>query len=81
MNVELPDAPAAAAKLTVPEARLTLAVWLFQTERLSFGDAADLAAMPLRDFEAELSQRGIPVAYNLAELSRDVADLRALGRL
>lgn len=81
MNVELPDAPAAAAKLTAPEARLTLAVWLYQAERLSFGDASDLAAMPLRDFEAELARRGIPVGYNLAELTHDVADLRVLGRL
>lgn len=81
MNVELPDAPAAAAKLTAPEARLALAVWLYQVERLSFGDACALAAIPLREFEAELSRRGIPLGYNLAELSSDVADLRALGHL
>lgn len=81
MNVELPDAPAAAAKLTAGEARLALAVWLYQAERLSFGEACDLAAVPMADFQAELARRNIPVGYNLAELAHDVADLKALGRL
>ncbi|MBM3854844.1 MAG: UPF0175 family protein [Verrucomicrobia bacterium] len=81
MNVELPDAPAAAAKLTPEEARLSLAVWLYQTERLSFGEACDLAQVPMTDFQTELARRNIPVGYNLAELAHDITDLKALGRL
>ena len=58
-----------------------LAVWLYQAERLTFGDASELACVSLDDFAAELTRRGFPVAYNLADLAGDVANLQALGRL
>ena len=81
MTLELSEKSVASAHLTPAEARLTLAVWLYQAERLSFGDASELAGVPMVEFAAELERRGLSVAYNSADLAADVADLRALGRL
>lgn len=81
MTLELPEKSVAAARLTPAEARLTLAVWLYQAERLTFGDASEFAGVSLDEFTAELARRGLPVAYNLADLAGDMANLQALGRL
>ncbi|MBI5767359.1 MAG: UPF0175 family protein [Verrucomicrobia bacterium] len=81
MMLELPEKSVASARLTSAEARLALAIWLYQAERLTFGDASELAGVSMAVFAVELERRGLPVAYNSADLAGDVANLQALGRL
>jgi predicted HTH domain antitoxin len=81
MNVEVPDAPAAAAKLTPDEARLHLAFSLYREGRLSTGLCAELAGVSRRAFMDELARHRVEAPFSVADLEADLADLRALGRL
>ena len=81
MNVELPDAPAAAAKLTPDEARLRVAFSLYHEGRLSTGLCAELAGLDRRAFMDELARHKVEAPFTVADLEADMADLRALGRL
>lgn len=59
MNVELP------AGLSEEEARLLLAVKLFEVGRVSLGQAAKIADLPKRAFLEILDQHKVPV-FNYA---------------
>jgi predicted HTH domain antitoxin len=56
------------------EARLMLAVKLFETGRLSMGQAAQVASMTKRSFLDILSSLGTPVVnYPASELAEEIA--------
>jgi len=56
------------------EARLMLAVKLFETGRLSLGQAARVAAMTKRSFLDALALNGVPVTnYPASELAEEIA--------
>ena len=55
LKVELP------AEVSADEARLLLAIKLFETGRLSLGQAAKMANHSKRDFMDVLAKAGIPV--------------------
>lgn len=56
------------------DARLMLAVKLFETGRLSFGQAAKVALLTKRGFLAALSQFGVPAAnYPTSQLADELA--------
>ncbi len=78
MAVVIPDAVLASAGLTVEEARRELAVALYARERLTEGQAAEVAGMNRREFNALLAERDIPMHYGVEELREDAE--RALGR-
>ena len=81
MNVELPDAAAAAANLTPEMARLRLAFSLYREGQLSTRLCCELARLDRRAFMYELARRRDEAPYSVADLEADFADLRALGRL
>ena len=81
MNVELPDAAAAAANLTPEVARLRLAFSLYSEGQLSTRLCAELAGLDRRAFMDELARHRVEAPYSVVDLEADVADLRALGRL
>ena len=81
MNLELPDAPVAAARLTPDQVRLELAFSLFRQGRLSTGLCAELAGLDRRAFTAELARHKVEAPYSLADWDSDVATLRRLGQL
>ena len=81
MNVEVPDATAAAAKLPPDEERLWLAFSLYREGRLSTGLCAELAGLNRRTFMDELARHRVEAPFTMADLDADPADLRALGRL
>ncbi|MDP9382875.1 MAG: UPF0175 family protein [Chloroflexota bacterium] len=78
MAVVIPDAVLASAGLTADEARRELAVALYARERLTEGQAAEVAGMDRRAFNTLLAERGIPIHYGVEELREDAE--RALGR-
>lgn len=81
MNVEVPDAAAAAAKLTPDEARLRLAFSLYREGRLSTGLSAELAGMDRRAFMDELARHRVEAPYSVVDWEADVATLQKLGHL
>ncbi len=68
-TIHLPDA------ITEAEARLLLAVKLFEVGRLSCGKAAELAGFSKRAFMEVLGQQRVAVFnYPAAEVARDLAN-------
>jgi predicted HTH domain antitoxin len=79
--LEIPRDILDSARLTVPELKVELAVYLYTQGRLSIGKARELAEMSLWEFRQLLGSRRIPPHYGVDELDKDVATLRQLGRL
>jgi predicted HTH domain antitoxin len=81
MAVVIPDEILRAAALTPEELLQELAVLLFQQDRLTLGQASELAGLDRLAFQQVLGRRHIPIHYDVEELHEDVATLRRLGRL
>ena len=64
------------AGLSSDELRLKVALLLFQEERLTLGQASQLAGLHQVEFQKELANREIPIHYGDEDLARD---LRTLG--
>ena len=69
------------ARLSPGELKQEIAVLLFQKDRLTLGQASELADMSVADFQHLLASRGISPHYNVEDLEDDVETLRKLGRL
>jgi predicted HTH domain antitoxin len=67
--------------MTQQEIATELAVALYQREKLSLGQAADIAGMRKMQFQYLLASRDIPLNLDVADLEKDIANLKALGRL
>jgi predicted HTH domain antitoxin len=81
MNVEVPDATAAAAKLKPEEARLWLAFSLYREGRRSTGPCAELAGLDRRAFMDELARHRVEAPYGVSDWEADVATVQKLGHL
>ena len=81
MSIEIPDEVMQTARLCAAEVRLELAVALFQREKLTLGQASQLAGVSVGEFQHLLASRQIPLHYDVAELEADVITLRDAGRL
>ncbi|MCK9589712.1 MAG: UPF0175 family protein [Terrimicrobiaceae bacterium] len=75
LNFEIPADALESARMSVDEARLELAIALFSRGRLSLGKAAELAALPVGQFQLHLGARGIGAHYDAANAREDVAIL------
>ncbi len=80
MAIILSDDLLARIHLSEAELRTELAVWLYQTGRLSMGKAAEVAELPKFEFQHLLAQRQIPVSYGPEEFARDVETVAHFGR-
>jgi len=81
MPFVVPDEILQSARMSEQEIGQTLALALFEQERLTLGQAARLAGVTQIQFQHLLSARGIPVHYDVAEFEQDIATLKAMGRL
>ena len=79
--LEVPKDVLDSARLTVPELKVEIAVYLYSQGRLSVGKARELAEMTLWEFRQLLASRRIPTHYDVEDLDEDIATLRELGRL
>ena len=81
MSVVIPDEILRSAHMSAEELRQEIAILLFRRERLSLGEASELAEMPLWQFQALLASRKIPIHYDIPEFEADLKTLRDSGRL
>ena len=81
MPFVVPDEILQSARMSEQEIGQTLALALFEREKLTLGQAARLAGMTQIQFQHLLSAHGIPIHYDVAEFEQDVATLKAMGRL
>ena len=70
----------AAARVTADEARHELALALYEQERLTLGQAADLSGLAQADFLALAGERGLTIHYGVEEFEHDLAALRERQR-
>ena len=79
--LEIPRDVLDSARLTIPEVRVEIAVYLYAQRRLSAGKARELAGMSLWEFRQLLASRRISPHYDETDLDEDVATLSEMGRL
>ena len=79
MLVTLPDDLLESTKLTEAELKAELALALFQRERLTLGQAAELAGLPQLDFQRLLANRRIPIHYGIEEMQQDLRRVQGLA--
>ena len=75
MSVVISDEVLSSTRLTAAELTHELAIALFQREKLTLGQASQLAAMNQWQFQQLLASRQISVHYDVADFE---ADLQAL---
>ncbi|MCW5849051.1 MAG: UPF0175 family protein [Anaerolineae bacterium] len=81
MSIVIPDEVVEATGLSENEFMRELAVFLFEQDKLTLAQAAQLAEMTRLQFQHLLSSRRIPVHYDVAEFEADLDTLRELRRL
>ena len=82
MSVVISDDILQASQLSPDEFRQEIALYLFQTGRLTLGYACQLADLPQNTFRQLLKQRDISLySYNVEDFDLDLKNLRQLGRL
>jgi predicted HTH domain antitoxin len=81
MSLVIPDEILQATGLSEAELMQELAIVLFQKEKLTLGQASQLAQMSQIQFQHLLASRQIPIHYDVAEFEADLQTLRELGRL
>jgi predicted HTH domain antitoxin len=79
MTLVIPDEIIQAARMTEQEVVQTLAMALFQKEKLTLGQAARFAGVSQIEFQRLLASQGISVHYDVADFEEDLATLRAMG--
>ncbi len=67
--------------MTNEELEVEMAVHLFEIEKLSFWQAAEMAGMSHWNFQQLLGSREIPLHYGVEELDQDLQTLRKQGML
>jgi predicted HTH domain antitoxin len=78
MSIIISDEVLSATRLTAVELTQELAIALFQREKLTLGQASQLAAMNQWQFQQLLASRQIPIHYDIADFE---ADLHTLGEI
>ncbi len=79
MNMEL-DIPVL-DKLGISRADLLtdIAVGLYMDQRVTLGQAAEIAGVSQLDFRCLLSRMNVPIQYDIQDLNHDLAVLRERG--
>ncbi|HKZ82885.1 MAG TPA: UPF0175 family protein [Anaerolineae bacterium] len=81
MSVVIPDEILHATHMSADELLQELAVLLYQKEKLTLGQASQLAGLSRLRFQFLLASRQIPIHYDVVEFEADLKTLREMGRL
>ena len=82
MNLSIPDKTLEEAGISADDLIIEIAVYLYDTERLSFGQAKSLSGLNYLAFQKELSKRNVFVKYDISDIEKDLKNLRELrGKL
>ena len=69
------------AEITAEELLIEIAVHLYDTERLSMGQARNLAQLDQISFQKELAKRDVYIKYDIEDLETDLKNLDKLKKL
>ena len=65
-------------RITPSELMIDLAVYLYDKERLSMGQAKKLAGLTQIEFQKEMSKRGVFIKYDIEDFEKDLETLNSL---
>ncbi|MEM6630448.1 MAG: UPF0175 family protein [Bacteroidota bacterium] len=65
-------------RLSPSELMIELAVYLYDKEQLSMGQAKKLAGLTQLDFQQELSKRDVLIKYDQADFETDLKNIQLL---
>ncbi|MBU1820007.1 MAG: UPF0175 family protein [Bacteroidetes bacterium] len=65
-------------QLTPSELLIELAVHLYDTEKLTMGQAKKLAGLTQIEFQKEMAKRDVYIKYDIEDLETDLKNLRML---
>ena len=77
-NLVIPKEILDAIKLPSEELRIEIAVYLYDKEKLSMGQAKRLAGLDQLAFQKELAKRDVYIHFSMKELEDDLETLRNL---
>jgi predicted HTH domain antitoxin len=66
------------AEITAEELLIEIAVYLYDKERLTMGQARNLTQLDQLSFQQELAKRDVYIKYDVEDLDEDLATLRSL---
>lgn len=78
MVLEIPDSAIQEMPMSSAEIVLEVAMWLYQSKRLSLGQARKLAGLSIVAFQKKLAERDLYLNYDMEDLQDD---LRAAHRI
>lgn len=81
MSITIPDDIFQSTGMSERELKLEIAVMLYQTEKLTLGNASRLAGMNQLNFQQLLASRNICIHYDVEDLQQDIQTLQALGKI
>jgi len=80
MNLLIKEDILKKAEITAEELLIEIAVHLYDTERLSMGQARNLAQLDQISFQRELAKRDIYIKYDIEDLETDLKNLDKLKK-
>jgi predicted HTH domain antitoxin len=78
MSLVITDEIIQAAHMSEEDLKQEIAILLFQKEKLTLGQASDLAGFSQFQFQHLLASRQIPVHYDVKEFNEDLKTLERL---
>ena len=78
MDLLIKDEILRKADISAEELLIEIAVHLYDTERLSMGQAKNLAQLDLISFQKELAKRDVYIKYDIEDLETDLENLKYL---
>lgn len=78
LSIEIPRDALESARMTVADAKLELAIALFAANRLSLGKAAEVAGLPVGEFQMHLGTRHLGPHYGVDDAREDQETLASL---
>ncbi len=79
MTTSIPDSIIGRTGLTEREVLLRIAIDLFKEERVTLGQASEIAGLHQAEFQKKLAHRRIPIHYGFEELEADLATIDRLN--
>ncbi len=78
MNLSISEDILKKADISANELLIEIAVYLYDKERLSFGQAKTLCGLNYLAFQQELSKRNVYMKYDVEDLEKDLENLKKL---
>ena len=75
MTITIPDETLNEVKISANDLLIDIAVYLYDKERMSLGQARKFAGLDIVSFQKELATRNVFLKYSLDDLNTDIQNL------